>query len=117
MKVFVLILMCLGLGVMALVVIGLATSDPALVHNQRVFDECMKREKALMQIRGTDGTDLGALSSRLACADELKTKGLTPRGTSDPTVGCDARHRDERGVWVWTLSPEARAACQAGKPY
>ena len=116
MKLFVLILMCLGLGVMTLVVIGLATQDPALAHNQRIFDECMKREKLLMQIRGTESTDLGELSARLACADELKTKGMTPRGVDDPTVGCDARHRDERGVWVWTLSPEARASCQERKP-
>jgi hypothetical protein len=116
MKLFVLILMCLGLGLMALVVLGLATQDPALAHNERIFNECMKREKILMQIRETEGTGLGELSARLACADELKAKGMTPRGTYDPTVGCDARHRDERGVWVWTLSPEARAACKAGKP-
>lgn len=32
----------------------------------------------------------------------------------DPN-NCDAMHRDETGVWVWTKSPEERAACQAGR--
>lgn len=117
MKLFILILLCLGLCVVGMAAIDLATQDPALVHNQRIVDDCMRREKTLMQIRGTDGTSLGELSARLACADELRAKGMTPRGTYDPSVGCDARRRDERGVWVLTLSPEARSACKAGKPY
>ena len=113
----------LGLGLLFAGALGLSflialllTQDPALAHNERIFNECMKREKTLMEIRGTDGPGLAELNARLACADDLQVRGKTPRGTYDPTVGCDARHRDDRGVWVWTLTPEARAACKAGKP-
>jgi hypothetical protein len=97
------------------VVAILATQDPVLAHNNQVWDECMKREERLMQIRGTQGTGLGALNARLACTEDLKQKGIQRDEDNDRTTGCDAMHRDERGVWVWTLTPEKRAACLAGE--
>lgn len=97
------------------VVAVLATQDPDLAHNNQIWDECMKHEEKLMQIRGTQGTGLGELSAKLACTEELKQKGIRRDEGNDRTTGCDAMHRDERGVWVWTLSPEKRAACLAGE--